>query len=176
MHVFDPNFFQSPKRYFIQSLLAALSIFLVTELLSFANLVIIASLASTAYIMFSLPSAATVRFRNVLGGHVIGVLVGVLFFWLRDGADISHPPIYYGLSVGLAFFLMVVTDTDHPPAAGTAMGFAASEEIVLENAIAVVLCVLVLWAFYKLLQRRLIDLRDRMVTQAGPPTDSGCGK
>ena len=63
----------------------------------------------------------------------------------------------YALAVGLSIFLMVVTNTEHPPAAGTALGIvghAWSYQVV----IFVLLCAIGLAIVRRLLRSRLKDL------------------
>jgi CBS-domain-containing membrane protein len=84
------------KNYVFQSLFATVAVFVVLYFLTLQNAVIIASIGATAFIVFAMPKALTANARNVIGGHV----------------------------VGLSIFTMVVTDTEHPPASGTALGVA----------------------------------------------------
>jgi CBS-domain-containing membrane protein len=84
------------KNYVFQSLFATVAVFVVLYFLTLQNAVIIASIGATAFIVFAMPKALTANARNFIGGHV----------------------------VGLSIFTMVVTDTEHPPASGTALGVA----------------------------------------------------
>ena len=49
--------------------------------------------------------------KNILFGHVLSALSGVLVFSILGSSFIS-----LGLAVGLAIFLMMTTKTVHPPA------------------------------------------------------------
>ena len=63
----------------------------------------------------------------------------------------------YALSVGLSIFLMTVTNTEHPPAAGTALGIVAHgwsyQVVIFVMASAVSLAII-----RRLLRRYLRDL------------------
>lgn len=111
------------KNYIFQSLFATIAIFILLFLLSLQNAVIIASVAATAFIVFVLPKNITARPRNIIGGHSIGLLCGSLAVLIPQPLSI-HSTIIYSIAVGLSIFLMVITDTEHPPAAGTALGVA----------------------------------------------------
>ena len=111
------------KNYIFQSFLATLTIFIVLLFLSIEHAVIIASIGATAFIVFAMPKSITAKPRNVIGGHLVGFLSGFLC------ALIPHPSFLYSIliysfAVGLSIFVMVVTDTEHPPASGTALGIA----------------------------------------------------
>ena len=111
------------RNYVLQSLFATLAVFVVLYFLTLQNAVIIASLGATAFIVFAMPKALMANARNVIGGHVVGLFCGFVF------SLIPHPTLFGGLvcysaAVGLSIFTMVVTDTEHPPASGTALGVA----------------------------------------------------
>ena len=91
---------------------------------------IVVAIASTVFIAFIIPNSVAATPRKVIGGHVAAVIVGSVL-----SAILSIPAIdavakdsnyminlIAALSVGLSIFLMVITDTEHPPAAGTALG------------------------------------------------------
>ena len=64
----------------------------------------------------------------------------------------------YALAVGLSIFVMVVTDTEHPPASGTALGIAMLTDRWAESAVAVVTVALLLSLAHRMLRRYLRDL------------------
>ncbi len=111
------------KHYIFQSLLATLAIFIVLLFLSVEHAVIIASIGATTFIVFAMPKSITARPRNVIGGHLVGLLSGSLCS-LVPHPSLLHSITIYSLAVGLSIFLMVATDTEHPPASGTALGVA----------------------------------------------------
>ena len=80
--------------------------------------------------MFVAPHSQAASPRRVIGGHVVAAIVGaalsLLYFMPVFGemALRSHLAIdvIAVLSVGLSILLMVLTNTEHAPAAGTALG------------------------------------------------------
>jgi CBS-domain-containing membrane protein len=111
------------KNYIFQSLLAALTTSIILLLLSMEHAVIIASIGASAFIVFAMPTNITARPRNVIGGHLIGLLCGSVCALIPQPSSL-HSAIVYSLAVGLSFFLMVIANAEHPPASGTALGVA----------------------------------------------------
>lgn len=144
------------KHYVFQSLFATLAIFIVLVLLRLHNAVIIASVGASAFIIFAMPNYITAKPWNVIGGHVVGLLSGSLFALIPHSALLSSA-IIYALAVGLAIFVMVVIDTEHPPAAGTALGTAIAG-FSLNVAIAVIVSAILLSLAHHFLKRSLKDL------------------
>ena len=103
-----------------------------------------------------MPKSITAKTRNVVGGHVVGLICGTLC------ALIPHPSlllsaIVYSLAVGLSILIMVITDTEHPPASGTALGVAI-KGFSPNVTIAVMASVTVLSLIHRLFGRHLRDL------------------
>ena len=67
-----------------------------------------------------MPKMVTANPRNVIGGHATGLIIGSLCF-LIPHSTVINAALSCSLAVGLVIFLMVVTDTEHPPAAATAL-------------------------------------------------------
>ena len=111
------------KHYVLQSLFATVAVFVVLCFLSLQNAVIIASLGASTFIVFAMPDSITAKPRNVIGGHLVGLFWGFAFSLVPHAAAIGSLA-GYALAVGLSIFTMVVTDTEHPPASGTALGVA----------------------------------------------------
>jgi len=144
------------KNYLWQSLCATGVIWLVLTLLSMEQAVIITSIGATAFIVFMKPYSPFAAPRNVIGGHLIGMALGALI------SLIPHPTpatahLVYAAAVGATLFTMVVSDTEHPPAAGTALCVAVSGAS-WRVAATVVTSVLLLALFHQLLQPHLCDL------------------
>jgi len=113
------------KNYVLQSLAAAISIFVLFLILTTEDVVFIASIGATAFIIFAMPDSITAKPRNVIGGHLTGIIVGSLSFLIPHQQALASVAIY-SIAVGVSIFIMVVIDTEHPPAAGTALGIAIS--------------------------------------------------
>lgn len=85
--------------------------------------IIIASLGATTFIIFAMPTDITAKGSHVIGGHLVGILTGLACSLLPD-ATITLSIVSLALAVGISLFIMVVIDTEHPPACGTALGIA----------------------------------------------------
>ena len=144
------------KHYVLQSILATCSVFIVLYILSLQEAVIIASIGATAFIVFTMPNNITAQSRNVIGGHLIGLFYGFLFSLIPHSALIFSILIY-SLAVGASIFTMVVTDTEHPPAAGTALGVVITG-IRLDVLITVVMSIIILSLIHRFFKPYLRDL------------------
>lgn len=144
------------KHYVFQCLLATFVVFIVLLALSLKNAVIISSIGATAFIVFAMPKMVTANPRNVIGGHAMGLIIGSLCF-LIPHSTVINAALSYSFAVGLVIFLMVVTDTEHPPAAATALGFAISG-FSLNTALALISSILVLSLVHYFFRNRLKDL------------------
>ena len=150
------EFRQFWRNYVLQSVLATLSVFIVLYFLSLQNAVIIASIGATAFIVFAMPDNITAQARNVIGGQLVGLFCGFLFSLIPQPALI-YSIMVYSLAVGATIFTMVVTDTEHPPAAGTALGVAMTG-ISLDVFIAVTMSIILLSLIHKFFKPYLRDL------------------
>lgn len=85
-----------------------------------------AALGSSIFIAFLTPASYTARSWNLIGSHIISALIGIGFYYLIcQFADNQIAFILFSAaSVSLSMFMMVITNTEHPPAAGTSLGFA----------------------------------------------------
>lgn len=119
------------RNYVFQSLLATSAIFCVLLFLEHADEgkeVVVASLGATAFVVFALPNSFSAQPYNVIGGHIVGLVCGCLGYWLLN--SLPNPDQFiaeagiHAITVGIAIFIMVVINTEHPPAAGTALGAA----------------------------------------------------
>jgi CBS-domain-containing membrane protein len=141
------------------SLIAVLS---VADLISDA--VIVAAIGSTAFILFITPRSRMASPRHVIGGHVLAVLIGGGFNALvvsgAGEAVIDAVSFMFEVSVafavGFTLLAMAMTDSEHGPAAGTALGMVVIDfnwSLVGVFLISVILLSLT----HKLLLRRLRD-------------------
>ena len=94
---------------------------------------IVAALGASTFIVFAMPNSRTAGPRRLIGGHVVGIICGIACYYLFNGGlfnDVAEKYdiviwFSYALSVVLSLFFMAITDTEHPPAASTALGIAA---------------------------------------------------
>ncbi len=97
--------------------------------LSFLHLIkyhgIVAALGATTFMIFTMPHRVSTRARYVIGGYTMGALAGILAtlaFKTQAPQTLALETFLVGaITVGVASLLMVVTNTEHPPAAGFAL-------------------------------------------------------
>ncbi|MBN1871494.1 MAG: HPP family protein [Candidatus Omnitrophica bacterium] len=111
------------QNYIFQVLFATISTFFVLLTLKLQQAVIVASIGSTAFIVFAMPKSITAQPKNIIGGYIAGISVGSLCS-LVPHMSLLHSMFLYAAAVGLSIFAMVLTDTEHPPASGAALGIA----------------------------------------------------
>jgi len=153
MQLLDAKFKTQKKQFFLQCLLATVTVLVVLMLLeTVASLAVIAALGASAFIVFAIPKAQSSRPRVILGGYLIGTVIGTLCHGPAQLQWAANPVLnrYAGIlcaavAVGLATFLMTVTNSEHPPAVGIALGLVLGEwhyrTIVVVMLGVVVLCI-----------------------------------
>lgn len=167
----DSNFKRNPGRYFVQVALATAALFTV---LWVENLVAgpdaarafsTGAIASTAFILFVSPHRPAAAPRRVLGGHGWAIAIAGTFTLLAarvlgEGWEEVLPGAFTVVAagtVGVAILVMAITNTEHAPAAGTALAVAANgfhPELVTF----VLTSILILSGVHCLIRHRLIDL------------------
>ena len=165
--LFDEKFKTRKGRYLLQCALATISAMIALIVLdAIANAAIIGALGASAFVVFTMPQRHVSDARFLIGGYLVGIVAGTLCHWLSQllllsrisGVDEPTSIVFFAaLAVGLAIFLMVVTNTEHPPAAGLAMGLVLNEwspQLIL----VVLLGIAYLAGMKRLLRRVLIDL------------------
>ncbi|MFC2061413.1 HPP family protein [Elusimicrobiota bacterium] len=130
MDILDKEFKKNPKPFYFQCGLAMITMIGVLLFLDvLTHTALIASLGATVFTVFTMPGSLSARARNLLGGYAIGITCGVVCGFLSNNAvaDMLFTQegsfiLFAALSVGAAIFLMVITDTEHAPAAGISLG------------------------------------------------------
>ena len=165
MKIIDYRFKKHIWTYLFQCLLAAFAVLLVLLILdSTHQTAIIASIGASAFIVFTAPNAFSSRVRSLLGGYMIGSVTGIGCSLLAELLDTAGTEgwgttvIALGaISVGISIFLMVITDTEHPPAAGLALAFVLNTWN-LKTVIVVFFAAVLLSLVKRLFHNRLKDL------------------
>ena len=121
--MFDQKFRKHWRSYVLQSGLAALTVLVLILVLTTQEAVLVASIGASAFIVFAMPNSIAARVRNVLGGQFFGLICGGLCYLLPHSGSFSLA-LVCALAVGLSMLVMVSTNTEHPPAAGTALALA----------------------------------------------------
>lgn len=120
MHLIDEKFRKNPLPFIIQSVLAALFLALTFYLVWNINPLVVAGMGSTTFVLFATPESSSARPRAVIGGYIISMLTGLVFFPIPD------PIIAGSLAVGGSIFVMTTMDAEHPPASAIALGVAVN--------------------------------------------------
>ena len=164
IRIIDESFLKAPKNYIIQSLLAVVAMALILHFVGFlARGAIVAALGASTFIVFTMPNYVTAQPRRLIGGHIVGLLCGFLCYYaFLTGplGEIDVEPMLWiagGISVGLSIFVMAITNTEHPPAAGPALGIVA-HEWTFQTIIFIVVFAVSLAIVRRLLRRHLRDL------------------
>lgn len=166
MKLFDQDVRTHAVRYIFQCLLAMVTMMIVLAILeTVLSTTVIASLGASTFIAFTMPHKPNAQPRYLIGGYVMGTLAGVLCSILAQLSVWAQVPfiienaniIFGGLAVGLAIFLMVITDTEHPPAAGLALGYILNGCTFL-TVVVVMLGILSLVGIKAILKPLLLDL------------------
>jgi CBS-domain-containing membrane protein len=161
----DPKFRRSYGQYLFQAVLATTAMAVILLFVdSLSSAAIAAGLGSSVVGIFINPTGATARLRAVVGGHTMALLLGSVFSFILFAGSIEtfvadHSQFHVvmmALSVGLLILVMAITDTEHPPAAGIAIGMASREWT--PEVFGAILGALVLLGVIKLVLRR--HLRD----------------
>ncbi|HPF16236.1 MAG TPA: HPP family protein [Thermotogota bacterium] len=165
-NILDCKFRGHKKEYILQSLI---TVGIVAVVLLFLDLladgIVVASIGASSTIAFGNPHDKTAGPRYLIGGYMFGVISGAacagLVFLIHElfpGVNSDTTMALLGaFSVGLTMFLMVITNTEHPPASALALGLtldgfcptAASVAIIGISSISLI---------QRLLKKHLVDL------------------
>ena len=134
---------ESFKRYALQCGLAGLVVLILLLILdAVTQTVLIAALGASAFIAFAVPRSLHSDPRHMIGGYAIGMLAGCLMAALESAMNIQSAGaahavmvIFGAMAISLAMFTMVVTRTEHPPAAALALGLVLNEWDLLTLAV-----------------------------------------
>jgi CBS-domain-containing membrane protein len=166
MRILDQKFRKNLVKYIFQCLLATLAILIILLFLDvLTETAIIASLGATAFIVFTMPYAYSSKTRPLLGGYIVGIIVGITLNTIATSTIITSLQLpqnitiagFGAISVGIAIFVMVATDTEHPPAAGIALGLIIN---VWEptTILYIIIAVILLTSLKKALKPYMLDL------------------
>ncbi len=123
------------RRYALQcSLATVVVLILLVALDAVTQTVLIAALGATTFIAFAMPRSPISSPRCLIGGYLVGIFAGTLMSTLNASTGFSdivltHVSliVFGALATGIAMFLMVVTKTEHSPAAALALGLVLNE-------------------------------------------------
>lgn len=164
-YLVDPKFTRNRSRYLYQCCFVACTVLAVLLVLDTVyQAVLIAALGASSMVAFSAPNMRASRPRCLVGGYFVGVVVGcgislvVANFSIQSPIDADAMRIVAGaIATGLAMFIMVTTDTEHPPAAALALGFVLNEWDYM-TVVGVFSGIVIIVAIKEALRSRLVDL------------------
>jgi len=138
----------------VSGLGGALAIWLLAQATNmFALALLIAPFGASCVLLFSLPQSPLAQPRNVIGGHFLSALMGLLVLILFGNSAFAC-----ALGVGLAIAVMQFTGTLHPPAGGdplvvilTGAGWSFLAMPILAGTMTLVAAA---WIYHRLISRR----------------------
>lgn len=127
------------RRNLLQCALAGFVVLILLLVLdAVTQTVLIAALAASAFTAFAIPRSLHSDPRHLIGGYIVGIFAGSLMSVLHALIPISDPIIdqasmilFGGIAISIAMLAMVVTRTEHPPAAALALGLVLNEWTLL---------------------------------------------
>lgn len=137
IEILDKKFKKYKFRFLFQCLLATLSILSALLFLDIlTETAVITSLGASAMIVFTMPHKYTADIRRLIGGYLVGIFVGFIFYMVTisihtvtiEPTDPTLPLILLAaVSVGVSIFIMTVLNAEHAPAAGVALGLVIQD-------------------------------------------------
>ncbi len=165
-HLIDPKFRHNVGSYLFQCTLASATFAVILLFLDvITHTAIIACLGASAFIVFTMPRYYTSQLRPLLGGYAVGITVGCLCYYLSC-AEFLTPLlpderisyiIFGALAVGVAILVMTITNTEHPPATGMALGLVLNSWDY-RTIIFILLAVLLMAGVRELVKSKMINL------------------
>jgi len=140
------------KYYIFQSLLAGIALLIIVLVLGKEKMLTVSAIGATAFIVFAMPKLVSAQTKHVIGGHLVGLAAGAIFYFTALPYYVEYP-----LVVGLAIFIMVAIDVEHPPAVGTALAVVINE-VTLNAFIGIMASSIILSQCRYALRRYLKDL------------------
>lgn len=162
----DKKFRKNTLKYIFQCLLATLTILAVLIFLDVLNeAALITALGASAFIVFTMPTQYSSDPRRLIGGYFVGLMVGLIFYFISTSElgnnifinNATSLVVFGSLAVGVSIFIMAVTNTEHAPAAGIALGLVISKWDYL-TIIFIICAVLWLIGIKLLLKKHMMDL------------------
>ena len=152
--------------YIVQCILATGTILVILIFLDvLKETAIISALGASTFIIFTMPKSYSSEPRRLLGGYGVSMGFGLLCFFISQ-----HPLLQQGfptvtsifivfgaLAFGGSFFIMALTNTEHPPAAGIALGLVINPWTLM-TLVAIIAAVLWMAGIRRFLYPYLMDL------------------
>ena len=164
--IIDKKFRKNTLKYIFQCILATLTIFAVLFFLDIlTETAIITALGASAFIVFTMPTQYSSDPRRLIGGYIVGLFVGFIFYLISSlefsnnliGNHTLTLVIFGSIAVGFAIFIMAVTNTEHAPAAGIALGLVINNWDYL-TIIFIIVAIIWMSGIKIILKKYLMDL------------------
>ena len=166
MRIIDVKFRKNIIKYIFQCILATLTVLAVLIFLDvITRPAIITALGASAFIVFTMPNMYSSDPRRLIGGYSVGIIIGILFFFISNLETFSVISenskmilvIFGAIAVGVSIFIMAITNTEHAPAAGIALGLVINTWVYI-TIIFIIIAIIWMATVRKLLRPYLMDL------------------
>jgi len=128
------------------------------------NPLLMAPFGATCVLLFSLPKSPLSQPVNVIGGHVVSIVIGLALHTFMP-LDWWSQTLFMGLAVGLAISAMAILRVTHPPAgADPLVVFFSSpgwEYTLFPVALGSIALVITAWFFHQLPPRTVYPLPEQ---------------
>ena len=149
------------KRPLINALFSSLGAFVCIGLLAYLNssiedaLWLIPPFGASMVLVMAVYDSPLAKPKNLILGHILSALSGVMILYLLGNTFIS-----LGLGVALAVFVMMITNTVHPPAGANPIIVILTGQslsfVFLPVAVGAVIIVVFAYLYNRLLKRNYI--------------------
>ena len=162
---YDKKYAVNKGKYIWQCGYATIVAYLVlTSISLISSYIVVASIASTSFLIFSAPHAERSKVRYIFGGYCVGFITGLLcyiamdvFIWMIPALANHFDEIFGGLAIGFSIFAMVVFDVEHPPASAFSLAMVLGDWNIW-TIIVTSVALIILTVSRRLLRKHLIDL------------------
>ena len=149
------------KQALINALFSSLGAFVCIGLLAYLNssiegaIWLIPPFGASMVLVMAVYESPLAKPKNLILGHILSALSGVIIFYLLGNTFIS-----LGLGVALAIFVMMITNTVHPPAGANPIIVILTGQslsfVFLPVAVGAIIIVAFAYFYNKLLKRNYI--------------------
>lgn len=162
---YDRKFSQNKLQYLTQCSMATLTMFIVLMTLNLVRSdLVIASIASTTFVIFTMPHRQRARTRYVVGGYIICTVLGLISaqlasLFINSFPNLAqfHDELFGAIAVGSSIFCMIIFDAEHPPAAAVALALIINKWTIWAFVVLFVALTILLLARY-FFRDKLINL------------------
>ena len=149
------------KQALINALFSSLGAFVCIGFLAYLNssiegaIWLIPPFGASMVLVMAVHESPLAKPKNLIIGHILSALSGVIIFYLLGNTFVS-----LGLGVALAVFVMMITNTVHPPAGANPIIVILTGQslnfVFLPVAVGAVIIVVFAYLYNKLLKRNYI--------------------